>query len=640
MNLFYILDFRLLRIKSMKNLLKTILLIGLYIIVPNILLSQEAKINEVRKLIQLSEKNQFDKPRKSLRYGFAAEKLYKGNDVNLQSEILYQISYAFFNIGEIDSAVYFSEKILKFKDIDLKIKGKVNSFLSVLFRKKAKFKKALFYAEEAKSYYKKAGDEEGFNQAEMNIGKIYHINGNNEKALAAYFDVLKYYKSKNDSLREGQLYGVISDVYAETGNVEKGKYYNYKAIELLENFSNYNIYADALNNYGIYFYDEKNYDEAIHYFSEALNVYLKNGKKDAVAAAKQNVGICYIYTGSKKKGFQYLHEAFTIFKEFGLNDVASVMTDLGTAYTYTGNVDSAYYYLSEANKIADKINNTYYKKETLRLLSELYKKNHNTKKALQYFEKFIAYKDSLDNEKMKETLNELEIKYQTSEKEKEILRLKDHELLDKANKRLLIIGIISIVLISILIIIRIQTKRKKDAEIQKQKILVHQKERELIKAKLEQKEIEEKRLKDEIEFKTKQLAGHALNMMQKNKLLQELTEKISEKTKTMSDDGKKELFSVKKQLEIGLNVDKDWDLFKIYFEQINESFFDKLKEINPKLSSNDFRLSALIKLNLSLKESASVLNISPESVKNARYRLKKKLNLNGEQDLTQFINNL
>jgi len=509
-----------------------------------------------------------------------------------------------------------------------------------LYRKKALFEKALFYAEKAKLYYKKAGDEEGFNQAEMNIGKINHINGNNEKALAAYFDALKYYKSKNDSLREGQLYGVISDVYVETGNVEKGKYYNYKSIEMLENFSDYNIYADALNNYGIYFYDEKNYDEAIHYFTEALKVYLKNGKKDAVAAAKQNVGICYVYTGNEKKGFQYLREAYKIFHEFGLNDVVSVMTDLGTAYIYTGNVDSACYYLSEANKIADKINNTYYKKETLRLLSELYKKNHNTKKALQYFEKYIAYKDSLDNEKMKQTLNELEIKYQTSEKEKEILRLKDQELLDKANKRLLIIGIVSIVLISILIIIRIQTKRKKDAEIQKQKIKVHQKERELIKAKLEQKEIEEKRLKDEIEFKTKQLAGHALNMMQKNKLLQELTQKISEKTKNMNDEGRKELFSVKKQLEIGLNVDKDWDLFKIYFEQINESFFDKLKEINPKLSSNDFRLSALIKLNLSLKESASVLNISPESVKNARYRLKKKLKLSGEQDLTQFINNL
>ncbi|MCF6184167.1 MAG: hypothetical protein L3J56_06000, partial [Bacteroidales bacterium] len=347
-----------------------------------------------------------------------------------------------------------------------------------------------------------------------------------------------------------------------------------------------------------------------------------------------------IYINKTKKGFEYLKKALKIFRELNLNDEISVMTDLGDGYKYVNNTDSSAYYLTKAYKLAIKTNDTYYIKETLRLLFELYDKNNKYKNALFFYKTYVTFKDSIDNEKMKKALSDIEIKYQTSEKEKEIIRLKDKELLEKANTRLLIIGIISLIIIFILIIIRIQTKRKKDSEIQRQKILVHRKEKELVKAKLEHTEIEEKRLKIELEFKTKQLVTHALNMMQKNKLLQEISNHISAQANTLDSEEKKHLFRIKKQLEQGLNIDKDWDLFKIYFEQLNEAFFVKLKEINPKLTGNDFRLCALTKLNLSLKETASVLNISPESAKNARYRLKKKLRLKEGENLNRFLNSL
>ncbi len=85
---------------------------------------------------------------------------------------------------------------------------------------------------------------------------------------------------------------------------------------------------------------------------------------------------------------------------------------------------------------------------------------------------------------------------------------------------------------------------------------------------------------------------------------------------------------------------KDRDLFKLYFEQINESFFDKLKKINPALTGNDYKLCALIKLNMSVKEMASVLNISADSLKNGRYRLKKKLKLGRDEDMNSMIRNI
>ncbi len=74
-----------------------------------------------------------------------------------------------------------------------------------------------------------------------------------------------------------------------------------------------------------------------------------------------------------------------------------------------------------------------------------------------------------------------------------------------------------------------------------------------------------------------------------------------------------------------------------YFEEINKNFYSRLKQINSELTNNDHRLCALIKLNMTSKEMASVLNIAPSSIKSARYRLKKKLNLDIDADLEEFI---
>jgi DNA-binding CsgD family transcriptional regulator len=83
--------------------------------------------------------------------------------------------------------------------------------------------------------------------------------------------------------------------------------------------------------------------------------------------------------------------------------------------------------------------------------------------------------------------------------------------------------------------------------------------------------------------------------------------------------------------------DNSWNDFDLYFESINKNFYTRLKQSYPDISTNDLKICALIKLNLSIKEMASILNISPDSVKTARYRLRKKLQLSTEDNLTSFI---
>jgi len=93
-------------------------------------------------------------------------------------------------------------------------------------------------------------------------------------------------------------------------------------------------------------------------------------------------------------------------------------------------------------------------------------------------------------------------------------------------------------------------------------------------------------------------------------------------------------------LKKSLKLDKDWQQFEIYLNDLHAGFYSNLKAKHPNLTKTELRVCSLSKLRYSLKESAQTLSISPDSVKSARYRVKKKLELTGEQDLSDFLNSL
>jgi DNA-binding CsgD family transcriptional regulator len=89
-----------------------------------------------------------------------------------------------------------------------------------------------------------------------------------------------------------------------------------------------------------------------------------------------------------------------------------------------------------------------------------------------------------------------------------------------------------------------------------------------------------------------------------------------------------------------MNSEKDWDLFKLYFKEVNKNFYTKLQEKCNDLTTGDQELAALFKLNLNIKEAAAVLNISPDSLKKARYHLRKKLGLFDRENLADYLNRI
>lgn len=140
-------------------------------------------------------------------------------------------------------------------------------------------------------------------------------------------------------------------------------------------------------------------------------------------------------------------------------------------------------------------------------------------------------------------------------------------------------------------------------------------------------------LSQDVDIKSKELAASTMDLNSKNELL----EIIKEDLKKTNTDENRSIKSVITTINKNITGTDSWSVFKDAFESKDKDFFKKIKELHPSLTSNDLRLCAYLRLNLTSKEIAPMLNISVRSVEIKRYRLRKKLDLAHEQGLTEYI---
>ncbi|MCF7561626.1 LuxR C-terminal-related transcriptional regulator [Sabulilitoribacter multivorans] len=157
---------------------------------------------------------------------------------------------------------------------------------------------------------------------------------------------------------------------------------------------------------------------------------------------------------------------------------------------------------------------------------------------------------------------------------------------------------------------------------------------------LELKELENKeqlarfnneKLREDIENKNRELATSTMSLIKKNEFLNSIKSEL----KNVKDN--RDISKVIKIIDKNINNNDDWHLFEEAFNNADKDFLKKIKSLHPELTSNDLRLCAYLRLNLSSKEIAPLLNISPRSVEVKRYRLRKKMNLEHESSLTDYI---
>jgi len=186
-----------------------------------------------------------------------------------------------------------------------------------------------------------------------------------------------------------------------------------------------------------------------------------------------------------------------------------------------------------------------------------------------------------------------------------------------------------------------ENKLRRDSQKISDRLLAEQDEILKLEAEANEKQIaklQTEKLQAELASKNRELANSAMTLVYKNELLQKLSDEISklkdENGKKLSEDQTKK---IQKVITDGMNDERDWHLFENSFNEAHESFFKKLKAKHPDLVPNDLKLCAYLRMNMSSKEMSSLLNISLRGVEIRRYRLRKKLEVPHDKNLTEFL---
>lgn len=433
------------------------------------------------------------------------------------------------------------------------------------------------------------------------MGILYYYNRQIALARKQYEEALSIYRqTRNDEGLAG-TYGRIGHLYEKQHKYDSAFYFQRLALQQYSRISKKKGIAKIYENIGSIYEDLEKFDSARYYYQHSYDLYEQSKEDVSIIEVLNNLGDIYRKTGHYNEAVVQTRQALTLaVKANDLYEAGAAYHDLGRTYKLLNQNDSAYYYLELSR----------------RATIDIYSAENNRQTAF------------------------LSVLFDIGKKNDEIVELQHARDIN------IIIAIATTIVILLLlvlgwVIISRQRLKIRNADIlARQNKQMHDAQQELMQTALENKQLLENKLVQDLEIKGKELTSHTLHVIQKNQLLEDLRNRLEIMAKDDKRDQKKQIQQLIQQINLNFNYDEYWTGFREIFEQVHQEFFAKLKERRDDLTYNDLRLAALIKLNLDSKDMATLLAISPDSLRVSKYRLKKKLLLEEGESLTSFINSL
>lgn len=472
----------------------------------------------------------------------------------------------------------------------------------------------------------------------INCGGIYSARSNTKKAFENYREALTYFEKANDKSGQATASYGIGITYVHEKKFDQALEYYNRSIALFNELGQQQEVPKVLVNVGTMYFQMKDYPQALNQLSRAIDIFRSFKNERGAATALHSRAEVYDAMQQHTPALADLEEAMVL-NEKNQHEYNKVKCALLFAkiYRQQKKYDLAKEKLQQSIAISQKIKLTEDTSEAYRLLAEISSDQADFKNAYRYHQLHRVYYDSVFDKEKSRQIQEMQIAFETEKKEAEIRVLKSRQILNQTLLYGSLTLLAMVVAIAFLLLNRQRLKNKKEKELAEKESQLMEERKALMEAEIENARLSQEGLKQEIEFKNKELTTYTLNLIQKNEVLENIKAAVEEIRLAEDSQIRSRLNSLLNTVNYSFHLDKDWENFRLHFEQVHQSFFDRLNELYPDLSPNDRKLCALIRLNLDTKETAAVLDISPESAKVARHRLRKKLNLAPEQNLASFL---
>ena len=532
-------------------------------------------------------------------------------------------------------------------------------------------------------------------------GNILLDNGETKEGLPIRERQLELARSLNDSLEISVALNNIAIIHTRMGNYDQALYFNeqslamnvvnndktgqafayyqigvnndllsnfsasasafVKALALFEELENTRMIGATYNSLGIIHAGQQLYQEAIKYYRACAQIRLEQGNLRGLALQKMNLGKLYAKVDSVQLAGDYFVQSIALSREINNAYIlCQVYVEYGDFLFFTNRQQEAQKYINLGLDLSQQLSDKYAQSRALTLLAQMEIQNRNFDQVastlrevqllaedlqapevmLEYYELASTLallnqdvqkgkqlrdshknlRDSVYNKEKTQLMADVlgKFKYEQKEKELELSQIKVQKQQEILKRQSLIILCSLLALISIAILLvyfryRYQTKQKLQL-------------------------LETQRVKSELHNNQHQLSMKTLHMMRMNDNLNDLQQRISELQPKVGSHAH-ELQKIGTQIKLHKARDKDWENFDLLFQGTHLGFIESLKEKSPDLSLKDVRLCCLLKMHMNTEEIASIMNIEAKSVRMSKYRIKKKLGLDPEQDLVDYLHN-
>ena len=342
-------------------------------------------------------------------------------------KLLNKLSGAYWGTSTSQSLKYAKEALVEAENLSYKtgMFAALTNIGNILWLK-AEYDSAITVYKQSLKLAEELGDSRPLAVASYNIAMLNNEIGNYAEALKYFLKSLEYYTEANDLDGVAESQNGIGSVYWNLNNFEKALFYFKKSLAQKEKLNDSSGVVIALNNIGLIYRDLGQYDKALRNYERALKIKLKLGNLYSIETSYNNIGELFIEREKAKEAIPYLNKALKLAKEIDdKNGIVTSSGNLGKAYLLLKDYSKAENYLNKAFNLAQQIGSKKLIGDTYEYFISFYKELGNYKKALEYSEKFTEVKEQLFSSEFNKKVAELQVKYETAQKENEINKLKN-----------------------------------------------------------------------------------------------------------------------------------------------------------------------------------------------------------------------
>ncbi|MBP2833459.1 hypothetical protein J8281_14785 [Aquimarina sp. U1-2] len=533
----------------------------------------------------------------------------------------------------LDSAEYDARQALHFAEMSGSPKFKADALriLSIVLGEKGGKEDqycALTYNEDAYALYKQLQDTTGIVASLNNSSILYRHLNQYPESIEAITTAISYITSttniKNYNNVLGKSYGVLGNIYRNI-NLKDSAIANFERAKVcFQKTGSVYQYHVALNT-GIVYSRDDDFKKAREYYLYAYNGYVSRGDSVYIASSACDLGKVYIQLDSLEVSRKFYSQAIEISRKKSLHRrLVRGLIGKGEITYREGEYNKALAYVDTTIPILDTFNFVELKYYAYELKGRLLRELGDTKQAIIYTEKATRIDDSLRKAKNQPAITASLLKINDQEQNKK-LKVFENVIYHKTKW-------IWILTLTILLILFLLFRFYKKSKMQLANLIgsISDLKNSLIKSNKKQEHVSRKLVSTS--------ANNALKsdlLLQIDGLLTQVKTKIVKK----NDPLKVKIEETQSNIKYQASVDKIWEDFFAHFREVHPNFLETLNKRH-KLTPNDLKICAYIKMNLTPKEIASLMNVTPNSIRITIHRLKKKMKLPKDTSVFDFIKTL